>query len=75
MRQDSGVAMSQLRVDGGMTKNNLLMQLQADLLNISVGTPCLPHPVSSPPCLSLPWGILVSLFCSFVLVAKTKLKK
>jgi glycerol kinase len=31
MRADSGLELAELRVDGGMTRNDLLMQLQADL--------------------------------------------
>lgn len=38
MNQDSGVPLTQLKVDGGMTSNRLLMQLQADILCIPVGT-------------------------------------
>ncbi|CAB1329148.1 unnamed protein product [Coregonus sp. 'balchen'] len=37
MNQDYGVALSQLQVDGGITSNRLLMQLQADVLCIPVG--------------------------------------
>jgi glycerol kinase len=37
MNQDSGVPLDQLWVDGGMTSNRLLMQLQADILCIPVG--------------------------------------
>lgn len=37
MKQDSGVGLTQLQVDGGMTVNQLLMQLQADILHIPVG--------------------------------------
>lgn len=37
MNQDSGIHLSQLQVDGGMTSNRLLMQLQADILCIPVG--------------------------------------
>jgi glycerol kinase len=37
MNKDSGIAMASLQVDGGMTKNNLLMQLQADLSGVQVG--------------------------------------
>uniref|UniRef100_A0A8D0ABJ5 glycerol kinase n=1 Tax=Sander lucioperca TaxID=283035 RepID=A0A8D0ABJ5_SANLU len=37
MNQDSGVPLTQLQVDGGMTSNRLLMQLQADILCIPVG--------------------------------------
>lgn len=32
MNQDSGIPLTQLQVDGGMTSNRLLMQLQADTL-------------------------------------------
>ena len=34
---DCGIPLTSLQVDGGMTINNLLMQLQADILGISVG--------------------------------------
>jgi glycerol kinase len=39
MEKDSGVSLSILRVDGGMTSNDLLMQFQADILNTSVVRP------------------------------------
>ena len=39
MTADSGVQLSELRVDGGMTENNLLMQFQADLLGVDVVRP------------------------------------
>ncbi len=39
MRQDSGVEMSELRVDGGACANNLLMQFQADILRVPVVRP------------------------------------
>jgi len=39
MRQDSGIALTELRVDGGACRNNLLMQLQADLLGVPVLRP------------------------------------
>jgi glycerol kinase len=39
MRRDSGVALSSLRVDGGMVRNELLMQFQADLLGVPVVRP------------------------------------
>jgi hypothetical protein len=38
MNKDSGIPLTLLQVDGGMTMNNLLMQLQADILQINVGT-------------------------------------
>nr|CAD7432256.1 unnamed protein product [Timema monikensis] len=39
MNKDCGIPLSKLQVDGGMTTNNLLMQLQADLIGISVMRP------------------------------------
>ncbi|XP_003708115.2 glycerol kinase 1 isoform X1 [Megachile rotundata] len=39
MVKDSGTKLTTLQVDGGMTVNNLLMQLQADLTGISVVRP------------------------------------
>ena len=39
MKQDSGVAMNELRVDGGASANNLLMQCQADILQVPVVRP------------------------------------
>uniref|UniRef100_A0A8C6UFT9 glycerol kinase n=1 Tax=Neogobius melanostomus TaxID=47308 RepID=A0A8C6UFT9_9GOBI len=39
MNLDSGVPLSQLQVDGGMTSNRLLMQLQADILCMPVVRP------------------------------------
>lgn len=40
MNQDSGIPLTVLQVDGGMTVNNLLMQIQADILQINVGRFC-----------------------------------
>lgn len=39
MVTDSGIALSELRVDGGAARNNALMQFQADLLGITVIRP------------------------------------
>jgi glycerol kinase len=39
MEKDSGITLSELRVDGGATANNLLMQFQADLLGVPVVRP------------------------------------
>ena len=39
MAKDSGMDLDVLRVDGGMVKNNLLMQFQSDILNIPVVCP------------------------------------
>jgi len=39
MNQDSGIDISELRVDGGAAANNVLMQFQADILGIPVVRP------------------------------------
>lgn len=39
MTADSGVPLQTLKVDGGMTHNDLLMQFQADILNVPVVRP------------------------------------
>lgn len=39
MKKDSSVSLSSLRVDGGMVKNELLMQFQADILGVPVIRP------------------------------------
>ena len=39
MEEDSGVRLDTLRVDGGMTDNDLLMQCQADIVNRTVVRP------------------------------------
>ncbi|MCP9972528.1 glycerol kinase GlpK [Actinomadura madurae] len=39
MREDSGVALDTLRVDGGITANELCMQMQADILGVPVSRP------------------------------------
>src|SRR5690606_21203421 len=39
MISDSGVNLPELRVDGGMTGNELLMQFQADILDVDVVRP------------------------------------
>ncbi|XP_061091136.1 glycerol kinase-like isoform X2 [Conger conger] len=43
MNKDSGIPLTQLQVDGGMTTNRLLMQLQADILSIPVVRPTMPE--------------------------------
>jgi glycerol kinase len=40
MQKDSKIKLTELRVDGGAAKNNLLMQMQADFLGIPVVRPC-----------------------------------
>ncbi len=39
MSRDSGIALTELRVDGGASRNDLLMQMQADLLGVPVVRP------------------------------------
>ena len=39
MQADSGIQFKELRVDGGATANNLLLQFQADILNIPIIRP------------------------------------
>ena len=39
MERDSGIALSELRADGGMVANELLMQFQADVLGVPVVRP------------------------------------
>jgi len=39
MEADSGIKLKELRVDGGMVVNNLLMQFQADILGVRVQRP------------------------------------
>ena len=43
MESDSGVPLQELRVDGGAARNNLLMQIQADLLGAPVTRPANPE--------------------------------
>ncbi|MGW5194928.1 glycerol kinase GlpK [Kribbella sp. NPDC004138] len=46
MNADSGIALTALKVDGGMTANNLLMQFLADLLDVRVVRPMVTETVS-----------------------------
>ncbi len=39
MERDAGITLTELRVDGGATANNLLMQFQADILGVPVVRP------------------------------------
>jgi len=43
MEQDSGVHLDVLKVDGGVTANELCMQLQADILGVPVSRPVIPE--------------------------------
>ena len=46
MEQDSGIQLKVLRADGGMVRNNLLMQFQADILDRDVVLPANPETTS-----------------------------
>jgi glycerol kinase len=59
MAGDSGLALKELRVDGGATANNLLMQMQADLLGVPVVRP----PVTETTALGAAY--LAGLACGF----------
>ena len=37
MKEDTGMTLTKLLVDGAMTSNNLLMQMQADICGVPVG--------------------------------------
>src|SRR5208283_5783838 len=39
MEKDSGIRLASLKVDGGMTASELLMQFQSDILNVPVSRP------------------------------------
>ena len=43
MESDSGVPIEELRVDGGAARNNLLLQIQADVLGVPVTRPSNPE--------------------------------
>lgn len=43
MQKDSGIKITRLAVDGGASKNNFLMQFQADILNCSAVRPKIPE--------------------------------
>jgi glycerol kinase len=46
MEKDSGIRMEELRVDGGMVSNNVLMQFQADILDRPVVLPTIKETTS-----------------------------
>jgi glycerol kinase len=46
MEQDSGIRLEELRADGGMVSNNLLMQFQADILDRKVVLPAIKETTS-----------------------------
>ncbi|KAG5492728.1 hypothetical protein JKF63_01308 [Porcisia hertigi] len=39
MKEDSGVELSRLRVDGGLTRSRLLMEIQADIIGVDLYVP------------------------------------
>ena len=39
MEEDSNISLKDLRVDGGASKNNFLMQFQSDILNVTIDRP------------------------------------
>ncbi|MFC5822247.1 glycerol kinase GlpK [Nonomuraea insulae] len=43
MQRDSGVVLDVLKVDGGVTANDLCMQLQSDILGVPVSRPVVPE--------------------------------
>jgi glycerol kinase len=43
MEADSGAKLAELKVDGGMTANNTLMQFQADMVGVPVVRPVVPE--------------------------------
>jgi glycerol kinase len=46
MNADAGIGLTELRVDGGMTANNLLMQILADVIDVPVVRPLVAETVS-----------------------------
>jgi glycerol kinase len=46
MQEDSGIAIKQLRVDGGAARNDTLLQFQADLLGVPVVRPAITETTS-----------------------------
>ncbi|MBT2214201.1 MULTISPECIES: glycerol kinase GlpK [Actinomadura] len=46
MNRDSGLGLRELKADGGMTSDNLLMQIVADVLNVPVARPMVVETVS-----------------------------
>ena len=45
MSKDSGIAISTLHVDGGMTRNEVFMQIQSDILGMPIGEMCVKVPL------------------------------
>jgi glycerol kinase len=60
MSKDSAMDLDYLRVDGGMVKNDLLMQFQADILNIPVVRPSVSETTALGACYAA--GLAVGFF-------------
>jgi glycerol kinase len=43
MQKDAGILITELRVDGGVSANNFLMQFQSDILGVNVSRPTNPE--------------------------------
>ena len=52
MKADSGINLAALKVDGGASANNFLMQTQADIINAPVNRPCCVETTAMGGCLS-----------------------
>ena len=55
MNADSGVPLTELRVDGGMDVNETLMQFQADLLGVDVVRPVVAETTALAPRMPRDW--------------------
>jgi glycerol kinase len=60
MVKDSGMALDYLRVDGGMVRNDLLMQFQADILGIPIVRPAVSETTALGACYAA--GLAVGFF-------------
>jgi glycerol kinase len=63
MEKDSGVRLETLRVDGGMTDDDLLMQFQADIVNRPVVRPAIKETTALGAAFAA--GLCVGLFRDF----------
>lgn len=63
VEKDSGVRLAELKVDGGMVVNELLMQFQADILNVIKK---IEEITAFPPLMCLFWGGLMYFIVSFL---------
>jgi glycerol kinase len=57
MVQDSGVALREMRVDGGITANALCMQIQADIMQIDVSRPTINETTALGACFAAGLGV------------------